>query len=219
MFLGSSIAKKQIVAFTGFLLILFVIAHLAGNLLIYGGPRVFNAYAHKLHSMGPLLLLARAGLLAVFLIHIFVIHILVIQNIKARGGLKRYAIEQAVGQRTLAEKVMLWSGIYIFIFVIFHILDFAAADTHGPRSYLYDHSYGLYGLVINSFSDPVHAVLYVIAMYFLGMHLAHAIQSLAQTSGFHPKSFRIIKKTSNYMAVIIATSFSTIPIYVYLLTH
>ena len=219
MFRGSSIAKKQTVAWTGLLLILFIITHLAGNLFIYGGPRMFNAYAHKLHSMGPLLLLARWALFAIFMTHISATYCLVMDNIKARGGLKRYAIDQTVGKRSLSEKLMPWSGLYIFMFVIFHILDFAAADPHGIRSYLYGQSYGLYGLVINSFRDPVHAVLYVIAMYFLGMHLSHGVQSLAQTSGFHPKWVSVIKKSSNYFALLMVIGFSTILIYVYLLTH
>src|ERR1039457_2014131 len=132
MIFNSSIAKKQTVAITGLLLIFFIITHLGGNLFIYAGPAVFNSYAHKLHSIGPLLLIPRAILLVIFLLHIFVIHILVIQNIKARGGFKRYAIDQAVGKRTLGERLILWSGLYILVFVIFHILDFARANQQGP---------------------------------------------------------------------------------------
>jgi succinate dehydrogenase / fumarate reductase cytochrome b subunit len=219
MFLNSSIAKKQTVALTGLLLILFIIAHLAGNLFIYGGPRLFNAYAHKLHSLGPLLLLARWGLFVVFVTHISVTFVLVMENIKARGGLKRYDVEKSVGQRSLAEKFMPWSGVYIFVFIIFHILDFAAADPHGPRSFLYGKSYGIYGLVFNSFKDPVHAVLYIVAVCFLGMHLSHGAQSLVQTSGFRPKWVSVIKKSSNYFALIMVIGFSSIPVYVYYLSH
>ena len=219
MFLGSSISKKQTVALTGLLLILYIIAHLAGNLLIYGGPKMFNAYAHRLHSLGPLLLLARLGLFIIFLIHIFVIHILVIQNIKARGGLKRYAIDQAVGKRSLAERIMPWSGLYIFVFVVFHILDFAAADQHGPRTFLYGKSYGLYGLVFNSFRDPVHAFLYIVAMCFLGMHLSHGVQSVAQTFGLRPKVVSMFKKTGDYFSLVMVIGFSSIPLYVYWLSH
>ena len=132
----SSIAQKQIIAITGFLLILFIILHLGGNLFIYAGPHVLNSYAHKLHSLGPLLLVPRILLFVIFMLHVIFIHIVVIQNFKARGGIKRYAIEQAVGQRTLAEKIMLWSGVYIFVFVVFHIFDFAGGGPFGPP-YLY----------------------------------------------------------------------------------
>jgi len=219
MILSSSIAKKQTVAITGFLLIFFIITHLGGNLFIYAGPAVFNSYAHKLHSLGPLLLIPRTLLFLIFLIHIFVIHILVIQNIKARGGLKRYAIDQAVGKRSLGERIILWSGIYILVFVIFHILDFAMSDQHGSRSFLYGKSYGLYGVVFNSFRDPVHGLLYIVAVFFLGMHLSHGVQSIIQTSGFRPKWAHMFQKCSNYFAVIMVTGYSSIPVYVYWLSH
>ena len=219
MLLNSSIAKKQTVAITGFLLIFFIITHLGGNLLIYAGPDVFNSYAHKLHSVGPLLLIPRIILFSVFMLHIFVIHILVIQNIKARGGLKRYAVEQAVGSRTLSERIIIWSGIYIFVFVIFHILDFAMADQHGIRSFIHGKSYGLYGLVFNSFKSPVHGVLYIFAVCFLGMHLSHGVQSIIQTCGFRPRWEPMIKKCSNLFAWIMVIGYSSIPIYVYCLSH
>jgi succinate dehydrogenase / fumarate reductase cytochrome b subunit len=219
MFLNSSIAKKQTVALTGLLLILFIITHLAGNLFIYGGPKMFNAYAHRLHSLGPLLLIARFGLFVIFVTHISVTYCLVIENIKARGGLTRYAVDKAVGQRSLAERIMPWSGLYVFVFIIFHILDFAMADQQGPRTFINGTGYGLYGLVFNSFKDPVHAVLYIVAICFLGMHLTHGVQSLVQTSGFRPKWVSVIKKSGNYFALIMVLGFSSIPIYVYYLSH
>ena len=219
MIFSSSIAKKQIVAITGFLLILFIFTHLGGNLFIYAGPDVLNSYAHKLHSVGPLLLIPRFLLLSIFLVHIVVIHILVIQNIKARGGLKRYAIDQAVGKRTLSERMILWSGIYILVFVVFHILDFACCDIQGPRSFLYDKSYGLYGVVFNSFTNPVHGFLYIVAVWFLGIHLSHGAKSIIQTSGFRPRWAHMFQKFSDYFALTMAFGFSSIPIYVYWLSH
>ena len=210
---------KQIAAITGFLLILFIITHLGGNLLIYAGPEIFNSYAHKLHSFGPLLLIARALLLIIFLLHIFVIHILVIQNIKARRGRKRHDIDQAVDQRTLAERIMPWSGLYILVFVIFHILDFAAADQHGPRTLIHGISYGLYGLVFNSFRNPVHGSFYIIAVFLLGMHLSHGVRSIIQSCGFHPRWEPFIQKCSDYFAVIMIFGFISIPVYIYWLSH
>jgi len=219
MLLNSSIAKKQTVAITGLLLIFFIITHLGGNLFIYAGPDVLNSYAHKLHSIGPLLLIPRLILLSIFLLHIFVIHILVIQNIKARGGMKRYAIDQMVGKRTLSERLMVWSGVYILVFVVFHILDFAAADQQGPRSFIHGKSLGLYGLVYNSFTNPVHGLLYIIAVVFLGLHLSHGVQSFVQTCGFRPKWGDLIQKWSNYFALTMVAGYSSIPIYVYWLSH
>lgn len=212
-------AIKQTAAITGFLLILFIITHLCGNLLIYAGPEVFNSYAHKLHSFGFLLLIARVLLLIIFLLHIFVIHILVIQNIRARREAKPYAMDKTVDQRTLAERIMPWSGLYIFVFVIFHILDFAAADQQGPRTFIHGIRYGLYGLVFNSFKNAIHGILYIVAVFFLGMHLSHGVQSIIKTCGSHPKWEPFLQKCSDYFAVIMVVGFTSIPVYVYWLSH
>jgi succinate dehydrogenase / fumarate reductase cytochrome b subunit len=67
---SSSIGSKVLIAFTGLALLVFLIAHLAGNLLFIAGPDAFNEYSHKLIS-NPLIYVAEAGLLAVFVLHIF----------------------------------------------------------------------------------------------------------------------------------------------------
>ena len=64
-FLHSSIGRKWIVAITGILLIGFITIHLLGNLSIFLGPEVMNAYAARLHKLGPFLWMARLGLLVV----------------------------------------------------------------------------------------------------------------------------------------------------------
>ncbi|MBF0503936.1 MAG: succinate dehydrogenase cytochrome b subunit [Candidatus Omnitrophica bacterium] len=219
MFSNSSIFKKQVVAFTGLLLIFFIFTHLGGNLFIYAGPGVFNSYAHKLHSVGPLLLLPRTLLFIIFVIHITFTCLVVIENIKARGGHKRYSMQKSVGNRSMAESIMPYSGLYIFVFVIFHIIDFAFANQHGVRSFLHGRSYGLYGIVFNSFKDPVYDLLYIFFICFLGLHLCHGVQSLVQTSGFRPKWASVIKMISDYFALLMILGFSSIPIYVYILSR
>ena len=62
-YLSSSIGRKQIVAVTGLLLIIYVIFHLAGNLFIYAGPEMFNGYAKKLAGLRPALNFLEAALL------------------------------------------------------------------------------------------------------------------------------------------------------------
>ena len=47
--LGSSVGKKLMMAVTGIVFMLFLCAHLIGNLTIYGGGDAFNAYAERLH--------------------------------------------------------------------------------------------------------------------------------------------------------------------------
>jgi succinate dehydrogenase / fumarate reductase cytochrome b subunit len=215
----SSIGKKQIVAVTGLLLNLFVIAHLAGNLFFYGGPEMFNAYSKKLTSLRPGLYVIEFGLLFIFLVHILTTLTLVLENLAARG--KGYSVSRSVGQRSWATRFMSLSGTIIFAFVVWHLLDFTFVDHNGPRSILADgKSYGLYGIVYNSFKDPIHSVLYIIAMIAVGTHLSHGIESIFQTFGYNNATYTpVIAQTGRILAFIITVAFSSIPIFVLLKTY
>ena len=56
--LSSSIGKKLVMAITGLGFCIFLLSHLAGNLIIYAGNDAFNSYAKRLHTLGSLLVLA-----------------------------------------------------------------------------------------------------------------------------------------------------------------
>ena len=210
--LKSSIEKKQIVAATGLILIGFVAGHLAGNLFIYLGPEAFNGYAKKLAGLRPGLYLIEAILCVLFIIHLWVTSLLAAENSKARPV--RYHITKDVGDRPLAARLMPFTGTIIIFFIIWHLKDFTFSDHYGARGILADgKSYGLYGVVYNSFLDPIHCLLYVLAMVAVGFHLTHGIQSFVQTFGFyHPKYTPIVRKISRGLGLFIALAYSSIPI-------
>jgi succinate dehydrogenase / fumarate reductase cytochrome b subunit len=210
---NSSITKKQIVAVTGLVLVLFIIGHLAGNLFIYGGPEAFNGYAKKLKGLGALLWVARGAILVIFLTHVSVTYLLVLENIKARGS-KRYQVD--VPSISWAQRLMPYSGAYLFFYIIWHLLDFTFSDKHGLRSVINGHSYGLYGVVVNAFADPLHGLLYIMAMCFLGLHLAHGVESFIQTLGFdHARWAKGLKCFSECFALAVVVGYSSIPVYIY----
>jgi hypothetical protein len=68
--LTTTVGRELLVGVTGLALVGFVVAHLAGNLLIYAGPEAINAYSRALHNLGELLWVARIGLITVFVVHI-----------------------------------------------------------------------------------------------------------------------------------------------------
>ncbi|HLF17836.1 MAG TPA: succinate dehydrogenase cytochrome b subunit [Candidatus Omnitrophota bacterium] len=213
-YLKSSIGRKQIVAVTGLLLIGYLIAHLAGNLLIYLGPEAFNHYAEKLAGLRPGLYAVEFGLLGVFLIHMLFTATLVLDNIRSRPV--DYKMKTAQGERSWATRLMPYTGTAILLFVIWHLLDFTFTDKFGPRSILSDgQSYGLYGVVYNAFTDPFHSTLYIIAMLAIGLHLSHGVESFLQTFGLNNAQHAItVKEISYWFAIIITTGYSSIPIYV-----
>ncbi len=210
----SSIGKKQIVAVTGLMLILFIVGHLAGNLIFYLGPEAFNKYAKKLSDLRPGFYVVEFGLLVVFVVHMTLTASIVLENIKSRTV--NYNVKKSSNQRSLSTRLMPFTGTILIAFVVWHLLDFTFTDKHGDASVLQDGmSYGLYGVVYNAFTDPIHSGLYIIAMFSLGFHLNHGIQSFAQTFGFSSPTYTpLIKNISQWTAIVITLSFSSIPVYV-----
>ena len=121
-FVKSSIGRKIIVAVTGLALVLFLAGHLTGNLLIFAGRDAFNDYAQFLHEVfhGAGVWIARVGLLACFTAHLWFTILLTKENKSAR---KKYS-HQATVQAPKSSLVMIWSGLTILAFVIFHLLHF-----------------------------------------------------------------------------------------------
>ncbi|KPK76822.1 MAG: hypothetical protein AMJ79_05365 [Phycisphaerae bacterium SM23_30] len=210
----SSIGRKQVVAGTGVLMLAFVIVHLIGNMLILRGEEVFNGYAAKLAGLGFFLYLMEIGLILIALIHIFTALTLAWENCRARG--KRYLMSRPAGELGLSARLMPITGLVLLSYVIFHLCDFKFAEL-GPRSMVGSEDMGLYGMVYNSFQNPVHAGVYIFAMLALGLHLNHAIQSALQTFGLNnERFFPFIKKISLILGIIIALLYILIPVVILL---
>lgn len=117
----SSLGKKYLMAVTGLLLIGFVLAHMAGNLLIFAGPDALNSYAQALKARPALLWAARGGLLAVFVAHLILGLSLAIQNRMARP--ERYVYEDTL-HASWASRNMLLTGLVLLAFLVYHLAHF-----------------------------------------------------------------------------------------------
>jgi succinate dehydrogenase / fumarate reductase cytochrome b subunit len=220
---STTVAKELIVGVTGVLLVGFILMHLMGNLLILIGPGAFNDYAEKLHNLGKLVWLARIGLIVTFVAHISMAISLARANAAARGG-QRYEVEKTTGRKSAGTRLMLLSGIAILCFVLFHVYDFTiTGDRTGDRSFVEgmgDASMGLYGVVFNSFANPVRSLFYIIAVCAVGLHLSHAIASVVVTLGFlADKSTDRAEFAAKAIGLIVALGFSSIPLYVFIRAH
>ncbi len=214
---GSSVAKKQIVALTGLVLIGYVLIHLMGNFFIFGGPDALNRYAEKLHALGPLLWLARLILIAAAVVHIVVTVILWFENRSARTV--GYAVSADFGSTTFAKKTMIYTGLVILFFLFLHLWDFTFANKTGEASIIPGRSnpvsQGLFGVVWNSFLQPWRAIIYIVAVSCVGLHLSHSIQSFLQTLGLNNAAFLDkLERFSNVVGTLIAIGYSVIPLYV-----
>lgn len=208
-FLNSSLGLKYRMALTGFLLFGFVVTHLLGNLQIYAGPETLNAYAEKLEELGPLLWVARIGLIAIFVAHLVTAFQLKLINNKARP--QGYHHPDTI-QASLASRSMLLSGLVILAYILYHLAHFTFVCTH-PELAVLKHQENVYGMVIAGFSNPLVSGFYVLAQVFLAAHLSHGISSVFQTFGLNQKRYRCTTRLIGpAIAGIITLGYISIPV-------
>jgi succinate dehydrogenase / fumarate reductase cytochrome b subunit len=213
--LRSSIGKKLVMAFTGLSFCLFLGLHLVGNFFYYGGGAAFEGYSAHLHERLVLLRLAEGGLIVLALLHILFGAVLYFQNLAARPT--GYVMKKSVlrktspGGQTISSRLQAYTGLYILVYVIFHLFAFTFVDRTAGG--------GLYRIVTTTFQNPVYAAFYVFSVIVVGFHVSHGFWSAFQTIGAnHPKYMPAIKIISMGYALIIGICFSSIPIFIYLRT-
>lgn len=219
----SSIGKKLVVAITGIAMVLFLAGHLSGNMLIYAGREAFNEYAEFLHSAGhgALIWVARIGLLVVVVLHVWATILLTRENKAARRQDYEF---QATIQATKSSRIMIWSGVTILAFIIFHLLHFTVRLTYDDADFvdpLDPERFDAYGMVIRGFEagflNFLVVLFYIIAMTSLCSHLSHGVASIFQTLGLRSKkASELIRKISVGYAVVIWLGFISIPIAIFL---
>lgn len=206
-------------AVTGLALVVFVIGHMAGNLQVFLGPAAMNAYASFLKSTGKLLWLARAGLLGAVLLHI----LMAWQLTRIAAAARPVAYESRRPQvSTLASRSMRWGGVLLLVFIVFHILHFTTGDVF-PVASSPDAQYpafshvDVYGNLIAAFRVPWVVAFYLVAMWFLLLHLFHGAWSSMRTLGLVKPSPRPLhRRVSTAVAFIVWLGFSVIPVAVLL---
>lgn len=215
-FYSSSIGKKILVALTGAALVIFVLGHMIGNLLIFVGPEAINEYGHLLQTAlhGGGVWIARFGLLAAVVIHI----VATIQLTKANRAARKdaYAKHKAQVSGT-ASRTMIWSGLTILAFIVYHLLHFTihAGNDYGTyKTTLHGETvHDVYRMVIAGFSWAPASIFYIIAMLLLSSHLSHGFSSLFQTLGLATdKTEPLFKKLGYAFAGLILVGNCSIPI-------
>lgn len=179
-FLASSIGKKVVMAVTGIALFGFVVVHMLGNLQVYLGSEALNAYALKLRALGPLLWMMRIGLMVAVLLHIWAAWSLTRMNRFARPEGYR---EKEHRESTYASRTMRWSGVFLFLFIVYHLMHMTWGNAHP------DFIHGdVYHNFVVGFRQVLVTAVYIVAMLALGLHMYHGVWSLMQTLGLsHPR--------------------------------
>ena len=222
-FWNSSIGKKILVALTGVALLLFLPGHLIGHLLVFAGQDAINGYALFLHELGhgAAIWIARLGVLGAFVIHLVLTIQLTATNRAART---QYAYPSTV-QASISSRLMIWSGLTILAFVIYHLLHFTVriGNEYNGESYfttLPGHQgevHNVYKMMIDGFSWAPASAFYIVALTLLCSHLSHGFASVFQTLGIRSrKTTEVIRKLGWTYALLVWLGFISIPISIWI---
>lgn len=179
----SSVGAKAVMAVTGVLLLLFVLAHMVGNLQVFSGREQLNAYAAFLKGLGPVLWALRLGLLACLVLHVWAATVVTRRNRAARPIEYQQKQDRVT---TYAARTMVWSGILVLAFVVYHLLHFTLGIYDPAGAFDGRDAQGrpdVYGMVIAGFQNVPTTIAYVVAQVILCVHIHHGASSLAQSLG------------------------------------
>lgn len=201
----ATIGQKALMSVTGVVLFGFVIAHMLGNLQVYLGRAKLNAYGELLHSSPALLWTARIVLLVAVLLHA----VLGLRLARLRGTARpsRYAVKKNIGSTT-SSRTMVWSGLLIFFFVVYHLLHFTLGSAH-PNFIPGD----VYHNVVAGFRVVPASIAYIVAMVGLGFHLNHGAWSMFQSLGIsHPRYTPMLRRFASIAATLIVLANISMPV-------
>jgi succinate dehydrogenase / fumarate reductase cytochrome b subunit len=211
-FYGSTVGKKVAMAVSGLVLVLFVIGHMAGNLKIFAGidPTTgdykIDDYGVFLRTMGAemfgkegVLWIVRIGLLAAVMIHAF--SGIALARLNRRAKPQGYQV-RSYRSANAASLTMLYGGLFLIVFITFHILHFTTGTLHF-NGFVHGQ---VYANVYSAFHNLATAGFYVVAMALLGLHLYHGTWSMFQTLGIDAPRW------NNGIRAAMFLGFSSVPI-------
>ncbi|PLX84089.1 MAG: succinate dehydrogenase/fumarate reductase cytochrome b subunit [Desulfuromonas sp.] len=210
----STVGRKLLMAVSGLMLVGFITVHLMGNLSVFAGADAINIYAEKLHSLGPLVWVFRLAMLGLFAVHIGFGIQLSMEN--RRANPESYAIKQKL-KTTFAAESMLYTGLVLLAFLIYHLLHFTVQITNPEIS---AHQLPLdaamrldvFSMVVMSFQKVFIALVYIVAMCALFLHLSHGLSSWVQTLGWNNgESQDKVVLIGRLVAVVFGLAYIAIP--------
>ncbi|MDH6711241.1 succinate dehydrogenase / fumarate reductase cytochrome b subunit [Kitasatospora sp. MAA19] len=207
----STVGKKAVMAVSGLVMLLYLVAHMLGNLKVFAGPDDINGYAAWLRTIGQpflghewFLWIARFGLLAAVLLHGVSAYQLSRRDLAARPS--KYVHKRR--RASYATRTMRWGGVILALFIVWHILDLTTLTVNPVAEEGHP-----YQNVVASFGRWYVDVFYIVAMLALGFHIRHGFWSAAQTLGANnARRDRALKLTANGLALVLTAGFLSVPV-------
>ncbi len=198
----TAVGKKWVMAVTGIALLGFVLFHMFGNLKLYlgvieeNGERVYDVdiYAEYLRDLlVPLfprtwfLWLLRFGLIAAFGLHIHAAYSLTRLNLATNNA---YESKRDWLAANFASRSMRYTGVIVLAYLIFHLADLTwgwIPSTDWERGEVQAN-------VVNSLSNPVVAIIYIVANVMLAVHIFHGVYSMFQSLGINNPRYNQLRR-------------------------
>ena len=231
---NSSIGKKFIQAVSGAFLIVFLLLHATINFfsVIDSFTGKFGAVAadDKLFSAGdglfklgcdfmstPVISIMVPVLALGFLVHIVYGCWLTFQNVRARGGFKRYEVSSKAAADSWSARNMFVLGIVILGIIFFHLFHFWAKMQMPELLHVGTFENNPYLLLTTVLGKWWILVIYLIWFAAVWLHLIHGFWSMFQTVGWDGSVwFKRVKVIGIIFASIICLMFVTVGINAFL---
>ncbi len=198
-------------AVTGAVLLLYVLAHMAGNLKVFFGAAAIDGYGHFLRELlAPVL--GYGGLvwvIRVVLLLAVVLHMTAAIQLARRARAARpigYAHRPRV-QGSYAARTMRWGGLIIALFVVYHILDLTTGtlNPHGVAGEIHNN-------ITADFRHWYIVLAYTLPVVALGFHLRHGVWSALRSLGIaSARRAAAVRLVALGVAVLVTVGFLSVP--------
>jgi succinate dehydrogenase / fumarate reductase cytochrome b subunit len=198
-FYRSAVGKKWVMALSGLAMVGFVVAHLIGNLKIYlpaepDGTPAIDAYAEALRELlhpilpnGVVLWLLRIGLIVALIAHIHAAATLTMMNRRARPA--GYQSPRDYVAVNFASRSMRWTGVIVFGYLIFHLLDLTTGQANPDFVEGEVHA----NMIASMQRWPV-AIVYILCNIAVAVHLYHGMWSMFQSMGLNSPRYNAARR-------------------------
>ncbi len=215
-FLTSSIGKKFIQSVSGAFLVIFLLLHgtinffsvidsMHGNFGKVAADNMPYTHGDGWFQLGcdfmasPVITVMVPILALGFVIHIVYGFWLSYENIKKRGGLKRYEVASKAKSDSWSARNMAILGIIVLGLLGFHLTHFWAKMQ--LQEFMGGEAENPYFLLMATFRNPWVLACYIIWFIAIFLHLEHGFWSMFQTIGWSNKKWQ---KRTKVIGIIVA---------------
>ncbi len=216
----SSLGKKLVMSISGVMLVLFLLFHMAMNLVAIFSPEAYNWICAFLGA-NWYALVATVGLAGGVFVHFAYAIILTLDNYRARGS-QRYAVTVNEKGVSWASKNMLVLGFVVVGGLLVHLVHFWSKMQLTEILGHHHNSLGLEAtdgaaLIEYTFSKWYNVAIYLVWLVALWFHLTHGVWSMFQSIGasnavWLPR----LKCIANATATLVFLGFAVVVVLFYL---